>query len=209
MFVEEKKRKVRSDKKRDIKPTVPIALKECVERLSYIFNIPVKDVTETICLAGLESKKVIDLLSTSFRRDYRHDSTLYKGNLSRPSLQKEKILGLKDRITTRFSSDIYEKVNQLAYALDVTPTRATAMLLDASIRNTDYVNEFVKNHMESHLNPKKMKELNEVLTFINTNNPYDEKVSMSMLISYLVDELKIGVSQIGTSLSIWFDKVKK
>ncbi|MCM3176307.1 hypothetical protein [Cytobacillus horneckiae] len=56
-MIEEKKRKTRSDKKKDIKPTINIKLHECINRLSYITNTPVKDVGVHICMAELESKK--------------------------------------------------------------------------------------------------------------------------------------------------------
>ncbi|MCJ7992628.1 hypothetical protein MUB15_31250, partial [Priestia sp. OVS21] len=74
MSVEEKQRKVRCDKKRDVKPTIPIHLKECIYRLSYITNTPVKDVTESICISGLKSPKVMDYLSHYFRRGFSFEN---------------------------------------------------------------------------------------------------------------------------------------
>ncbi|MDA6082696.1 hypothetical protein OSJ97_24410, partial [Escherichia coli] len=61
-----KDRKTRSDKKRDVKPTISIDLKNCIYRLSYITNTPVKDVIETICEKGLQSRKVMEYLSEYF-----------------------------------------------------------------------------------------------------------------------------------------------
>lgn len=209
MIKEEKKRRPRSDKKRDIKPTIPVPLKECIERLSYITNTPVKDVSVAICESGLKSKKVIEFLSEGFRRDYRFNQIFFLGDLSKHSLQKEKIAGLKERITLRFTSSTYEKINALAYALDVTPSKATALLLDASIRNTNYVNDFVKHHLENQLDPGRMKELKEVLKFVNKNNPYNEEVSLAALISHLVDELKTGADHLGSTLQSWMNKLKK
>ncbi|AIE58946.1 hypothetical protein [Bacillus methanolicus] len=84
----EKERRTRSDKKRDVKPTITIQLKECIYRISYITNTPVKDVAETICEAGLVSRKVMDYLSQHFRRPVRLKNTLYMGDLDRPSLRK-------------------------------------------------------------------------------------------------------------------------
>ncbi|MCM3068585.1 hypothetical protein M3568_19950 [Priestia flexa] len=83
MRVEEKKRKIRSDKKRDVKPSLPIDLKECVYRLSYITNTPVKNVIESICISGLASSKVMDYLSNYFRRGFSFGSTVYMGDMSK------------------------------------------------------------------------------------------------------------------------------
>jgi hypothetical protein len=208
MKTEEKKRKVRSDKKRDVKPTISVNLKECVNRLSYITNTPVKDVAESICEAGLNSKKVIEYLSQYFRRDFRVGNTFYLGDLNRISLQKKKFNVPSSRITIRFTQSTYEKINALSYALDVTPTRATGILLDASIRNTNFINTFAKNYIKGQLDQGRMKELKKVLKFINENNPYEEDISWATLLSYIFDEIKEGTITVKTALVNWIDKYK-
>ncbi|MDE3841103.1 hypothetical protein C0966_17740 (plasmid) [Bacillus methanolicus] len=202
----EKERRTRSDKKRDVKPTITIQLKECIYRLSYITNTPVKDVAETICEAGLVSRKVMDYLSQHFRRPVRLKNTLYMGDLDRPSLQKRASAGQSERITIRLPQGTYENLTALAYALDVTPSRATALLLDASVRNSDFINEYVRDYLKQHLDDGRMRELKKVMKFINTNNPYEEEISWSALLSFLFDELKIGASNVSESIQDWLDK---
>lgn len=51
-----------------------------------------------------------------------------------------------------------------------------------------------------------MRELKKVMKFINTNNPYEEEISWSALLSSLFDELKIGASNISESIQDWLDK---
>ncbi|CAH0298343.1 hypothetical protein SRABI80_04162 [Peribacillus frigoritolerans] len=46
-------RKVRSDKKRDIKPKIPAALNECVHNLFHILNQPMKDIGAKIIFPGI------------------------------------------------------------------------------------------------------------------------------------------------------------
>ncbi|PHF12807.1 hypothetical protein COF79_31850, partial [Bacillus toyonensis] len=72
--------------------------------------------------------------SEYFRRDLVFGNTCYIGDLERTSLQRQKIDGLTDRITIRFTQEIAEKINSLAYALDVTPSKATAILLEVSLK---------------------------------------------------------------------------
>lgn len=206
--VEVKERKIRSDKKIDCKPTISLQLKDCIARLSYVTNTPVKDVAESACEAGIHSKKVIDYLSNYFRRDFQLGNTYYIGDLERISLQREKVKGLKDRITIRFSQSTYERINALAFALDCTPTKSTALLLEASIRNTEFINQFTKNYLKNHLDEGRMRELKKVLKFINQNNPYSEKISWATLLSYLFDELKMGTSSLTNALNNWIDKIK-
>lgn len=193
MLKVEKVRKIRSDKKRDVKPTVPLALKECIDRLSYITSIPIKDISEEICLYGLYSRKVIELLSEKFRRNYNFKNTLFVGDLNRESVQKQRIKGIKQRITIRFQQDVYEKINSLSYALDVTPTKATALLLDVAIRDNEFIVQFLEKNIIGELDINRQRELKAILKFINKNNPYAESVTISDLLMYYFDEIKSGL----------------
>ena len=193
MEIEKKVRKTRSDKKRDVKPTVPILLKECVEKLSYITRIPIKQICEEICESGLHNKIVIEHLSQYFRRNYLFKNNVFMGDLEKMSLQSERIEGIKERITIRFKQGSYEEINNLAYALDVTPTKATALLLDATIRNSDYINSFLQRNIVEKLDTSRQKELKAVLKFINKNNPYDKEITISALVAYYFDEIKTGL----------------
>ena len=203
-----KNRKVRSDKKRDVKPTISTNLKDCIYRLSYVTNTPVKDVAEIICAKGLQSRKVIEYLSNYFRRNLMFASTIYYGDLDRESLQRKYQKGKNERITIRFTQTIYEDIYKLSNALDVTPSKATALLLDASVRNTNLLNAFVKNHLHKHLDHNRMKELKAILKYINKNNPYSEEISWFALISMLIEEFKDSTSSIKEIIHSWIDKYK-
>ncbi|WP_237712869.1 hypothetical protein [Bacillus methanolicus] len=78
--------------------------------------------------------------------------------------------------------------------------------MDASIRNSDFINEYVRDYLKQHLDDGRMRELKKVMKFINTNNPYEEEISWSALLSFLFDELKIGASNISESIQDWLDK---
>lgn len=203
-----KNRKTRSDKKRDVKPTISLDLKNCIYRLSYITNTPVKDVIETICEKGLHSRKVIDHLSKYFRRQYQYMSTIYMGDLGRESLQRKYQSGKNERVTTRFNQDTFETIKKLSDALDVTPSKATALLLDASIRNTNLLNAYVKTYLHQHIDEGRMRELKLVLKYINKNNPYDEEISWFTLLSIIYDELKEGTTNVKEVVHSWIEKFK-
>ncbi|WP_061810485.1 hypothetical protein [Rossellomorea vietnamensis] len=206
--METKKRKVRSDKKRDVKPTISSNLKHCIYRLSYITSTPVKDVAETLCEKGLRSRKVMDYLSTYFRRDLKFANTIYIGDFERESLQRKVQTGKNERITIRFTQLSYEHISSLARALDVTPSKATALLLDASIRNTNLLNAFVKTYLHDHLDGNRMKELKEVLKYINKNNPYQEEISWFTLLSMIYEDVKESTSNVKDIVHHWMKKYK-
>lgn len=208
MRLEERKRKVRSDKKKDIKPTISIDLREVVCRLSYITTTPIKDVGEFICEYGLKSKDVIDILANHFRRDLVVNSTCYVGDLERVSLQKIKIEVPTERITIRFKSETYEKINALAYALDVTPSKATAVLLDISLKDSNVINSYIKSYLKETLDDKRIRELKKIIKFINEHNPYDEEFSWTEFMAYIFDGVKNQSKTMKDTLNEWIDKNK-
>jgi len=206
---EEEGRKVRSDKKRKVSPTIDIHLRESIYRLAYVSNTPVKDIGEAICHSGLLSKQVIEHLSKNFRRPVRLLNTLYLGDLSRPSVQKRRYAESTDRITIRFNQHTYNNLAALAYALDVTPSRACALLLDASIHTSDFLNDFFKDYLHIHLADKRMKELEKVMKFLDAHNPYKEEISWAVLLSTIYDEMRDGVSNISEAIGEFVSHWKK
>lgn len=203
-----KERKTRNDKKRDVKPTISADLKNCIYRLAYVTNKPVKDVVATICEKGLHERSVLEYLSKYFRREFKFMNTLYLGDLERESLQKKYQSGKNERVTTRFNQNTFETLNALSNALDVTPTKATALLLDASIRNTNLLNNFVKEYLHSNIDDNRMKELRLVLKYINKNNPYNEEISWFALLSLIFDEIKENTQNVRQTINKWLDRYK-
>lgn len=201
-------RKVRTDKKRDVKPTIPIELKDTIYRISYVIDTPVKEIVETIFLFGLGSRKVITILSENFKRSVRFHDTLFLGDLDKPSVQRLKPETRTERISTRLKQPDYENLVTLAFALDVTPSRAAALLLDVSIRHSDFVNSYFQQHLSQTLNYNRMIELRKIINFINKNNPYDETVSWLALISYIYTEIKDSAVSFNETLNDFIDKWK-
>lgn len=207
-MIEQKKKVMRSDKKIDCKPTISVDLKECIYRLSYITNTPVKDVAEEICKKGLHSRKVVEYLSEHFRRELRLGNTYYMGDLNRPSLQRVKYSSPTSRITIRFQQHDFWNIKALAFALDCTPSKATAILLEASIRNTDFINQFTKKYIKAQLDEQRLKELQRVIRYLNKNSPYEEKISWASLLSFLYDELRLSTNNMTKTLNKWIDQMK-
>ncbi|PEF33205.1 hypothetical protein [Bacillus wiedmannii] len=205
---ENKIRKIRSDKKEDIKPTICSELREVICGISYITNTPIKNVGEFICEYALKSKEVVDILAKHFRRGIQIDSTCYIGDLRRKSLQRQKLNGPTERITIRFRQETYEKITALEHALDVTKSKATALLLEVCVQHTNVVNEYIKTYLQNHLDKNRMKELKKIIHYINANNPYEEEFSFTELMAYLFDEIKGNSKNIKTRITEWIDQYK-
>ncbi|SKA88782.1 hypothetical protein [Sporosarcina newyorkensis] len=199
-------RKQRSDKKRHVGPTISIVLKDTIHRLSYITDTPVKDVGEAICISGMKSRKVVEYLAQSFRREIRLGNTLYMGDLSRPSLQRKVAAGKTERISIRFHAHDYEGISALAYALDVSPTRATALLLDASIRNSEFLNDYVRDYLRRELDERRMEELRKVMRYLRKNNPYEDDLTWTHLLTYIYDEVKDSAQSVADGVGMFISR---
>ncbi|WJD83845.1 hypothetical protein [Priestia megaterium] len=47
-----------------------------------------------------------------------------------------------------------------------------------------------------------------MLKFINKNNPYKEEYRLHNLISYIMDELKVGATSLGSSVQSWLESIQ-
>lgn len=190
------KRKTRSDKKRDIKPTVTRELRDCIFRLSFITDTPVKDVIEEILISGSGRKKVMSYLSRYFLRDVRMANTLYMGNPNSVPVSKRMLDGKGERISTRVTESMHDSLSALAYAMGCSVSRACALLIDATVRDTDFVNEFAKEYIERNVDKSRMEELKKVLMYINAGNPFDERISWAGLLNHLIEEVQVHAEKV-------------
>ncbi len=194
-------RQSRSDRKRDIKPTVTVQLRDCIYRLSFITDAPVKDVIEAILIDGSQRKKPLSHLSQYFLRDTRIGSTVYMGDNNRIPVGRRGDNEKTVRISTRVTQGMYSNLEAVAYAMGCSVSKACTLLIDATVRDVDFVNDFVKEFLEENLDDKRMKELEKVLKYINAGNPYSERISYAALLSYLMDEVRVGAEKVQDTVS--------
>ena len=164
-----KPRKTRSDKKKEVKATLSIDLKDAIYRLSFLTLTHVKDVCEYLCHAALNERKIIEKLSTNFLHDIRYSDTLFRGHLTNKQIEK-RISGTTSRVTLKFKRADYEAIYSLSYALEVSPSRTTAILLDMSMKDISIVNQYVKDYLHDNLTHYQMSELKYLLAYLNRTN---------------------------------------
>lgn len=166
-------RKVRSDKKREVQPTISVSLKMEIERLGYILDIPVKDVGQGLCYEGVHDEAVLDYLSPHFRGNVRSGKTIYFGNPEEEPPRAPLTFKKKARISIRFPQEEYGDIKLLATTFDVTPSRAVAILLDASIRNVYIIETMLQMYNERmSLDDGVKRELKALMRYVNKDNPY-------------------------------------
>ena len=163
--------------------------------------MPIKDVAEEICKSGMKREKVMSHLSKYFIRDIRVGHIIYFGDEERKPVLK-RIPGQTEKISIRFLPREYGFLDALSYAMGLNSvSRACALLIEATIRDVDFVNDFVEDYLKQHLDKERMDELKEILQYLNKNNPYDEQISWARFFSYLMGEVKDSVHRAQETVS--------
>lgn len=180
-------RKERSDKKREVKPLIPSISRENIFRISHVTQTPIKDICEFLVVHMLRDRNTIELLSKHFKRNVGIGSTLYRGDLGNVPVSK-RLKVESGLVTIKFKREDYELICALAYALDVTPTRATAILLELGTKNIKAVNEYVHEYMVGEISDSRMRELRRVLSFVNQYN--EDNSSWLSLLSTIVGDIR-------------------
>lgn len=140
-------RKKRSDMKREVKPLLPIDVKDAIYRISYKTHTPIKDVCEYLVVAAMNDRKILTELSACFQRNLKFEKTIFFGNLNKRRIKK-RFDGYKETVTIKFKHTDYEFICELGYALDCRPTVVVAILLQVAIRNKNIIENYMKNHSQ-------------------------------------------------------------
>lgn len=140
-------------------------------------------------------------LSKYFLRDVRVGRSIYMGDNRKVPVGKRTSNGDTVRVSTRVTQDMYGDLEGVAYAMGCSVSRACALLLDATVRDADFINDFARIYIESNVDETRMKELRKVLKYINAGNPFNERISWASLLSYLVDEVRVGAEKVQDTVS--------
>ncbi|PEB42254.1 hypothetical protein [Bacillus pseudomycoides] len=206
METKEKRRKVRSDKKREIKPSVPLNLYECVSQISYVLEKPMKQVAEELCKEGLCSEKVIDKLSIYFTRDYWKDQyTLIRGFSGN---QRYNIYDGVDkrRVSIRFEQSTYNRLSALSFALDLTPSSGTALLLKTAISDPSVMEMYFMKYLSDELDSRRMQQLKYILNYIGEENDLDVEFDINTFIAYMIDQTKRKTVKLKQAITKFLDE---
>lgn len=177
-------RATRSDKKRDVKPTVPISLKDKIYRLAFITNSPVKNVCVDLVIYSLNSSEVRDNIAPYVRRDVRLGNSFLNGSAKRGELPLNLNKEETERLSMRLPQTVHNSIAAVAYGLDCTISKATATLLHEAIDDFDFLNRYVKAYLENNLDDYHLRELEKII------ESTDESESLTSVLGAIIDEIK-------------------
>lgn len=155
------RRLTRSDKKKDVKPTISENLKTTLYKFCELSNKHVKDVAEELCVIGCKSEFVISEMRNLFRRDYKWNETVTFGN---PNIPRIKVTTSPDKgkVTIKFKQKDYDQIADFAYCLGITPTTACAVLIMNTLSNRRFMQWYLANYY-SRLNHDTMRNIYRLL----------------------------------------------
>jgi len=191
-------RQQRADKKRDIKPTIALELKDVIYRISHMTYIPVKDVCQQMTILVLKDRKSMEQLSKYFKRDLRVENTFFMGSITNEGIVKRR-KEAGERVTIRYTQKEYESLAALSYALDCTPSRTVALLLEIGMQNIKFINAFIKQHLQKELSNTQMRELREILKYVSEVD--DTHHSWASLLALVNEEIGSPVQNIRESIT--------
>ncbi len=208
MIAKEKdKRKKRKDAKYEIKPTIPLSIKINLERISFITGKSMKEIGEQLCEEGIRSNEIIDLLSQFFIRNYWHNSTYIFGNNERESLQNQKLSDKTERISLKLEKNIGEKIKELGFSLDVTPSKAAAILIDCTFKHSNFISSYLKENVSTKMEYEKVLELRKILSDMNKVSS-THIVSWAGFLTYLFARIEGDKAFVSEEVYGWIDAFK-
>lgn len=184
----------RIDKKRDVKPTVHTEFKETIYNLASITDVSVMDLVEEMTMYSIRNKRILKDLSPYFVRDVYIDKTLYIGHRNADRLGPTSGGINFVRVKTRLTQDVFADLAMIAYALDVRPARACAILIDDALHSQDFLDGYIKRYLTSNVSDHQFLELKKIFEYVNRDENYN--VSWATLLSYIVREVKEPLTSI-------------
>ena len=182
-------RKVRSDKKIDVKPTCEIQLYNCVSNIADLTGMSMQHVAEHMCVEGMKSNIVVEHISEYFVREIFYRNTLYRPKRDFLGKQRKKRSSLSKRVSIRFSQEWHQILYEFSIALGVSVSESARIMLAGSIRNSNIVKEYINTYVKQPMNQRQKVFLSEILQFIKKENPYKDDFSFKDLLGYLKDEI--------------------
>lgn len=154
-------KKIRSDKKVDLKATLSVQSKERLRAFSAACNEPLKDVSERFLSLALYSRIIISELCVWFRRNYIYDNSIAFGDLDRPKIVV-KSSGPSDVVSLKLRRPVYEKLCELAHALDIPPSTTVSLLLVSAMNDPQFMKDYMDQFL-SDMDPYEIKEIKKIL----------------------------------------------
>ena len=186
----EGRRKVRSDKKRDVRATVTIELKDCIYRLNEVTKVKVKDISEQFTLLVMRDKDMMNDFSEYFKRTIKVGNTLYRGSINNKQMIKL-LPGRTETISIKFKQSDYNYISDLAYVFNISASRMVAVLIQYAVADLEIIADFIVTHKDLRFTQSETIILKEILTYVNyaTDSSYSWRYFLNLMSDILGEKI--------------------
>lgn len=180
-----RRRKIRSDKKKQIRPSLNLEIYESIYRLSTITRRPVKDICEILILHGLKSDEILVSLSQYLKRNIQVKNSIYRGHIDNEPLYDVYTDARRNRVSFTLQMETYDLLYTMAYCFGVSVSKMAAVLLFESLIDIDFIESFLESYLDS-LNDTRKRELRKLLKYIQSETA--QNFTLADLLAYLVEQ---------------------
>lgn len=166
-------RKTRSDKKREVKPTISAYIKRNLFTLAKIVDLPLKDVALIMIGDGLFDDRVLKEFQPLMVSNFCIGNTTYIGNRENHPISI-KYRGGKEKISIRFPSIVYENLRNLSFAIGAPPTTTASLMLRKAMFNSSFMESHVIEYSRHIENVQRVDELKRFIEYLPNTIPKED-----------------------------------
>lgn len=160
---------MRTDKKRDVKPTISNYVKDNLYDFAFLTDQPVKDAGLILIEEGLRQDRILCEFQPLMITNFVMDNHFYFGDANRQPT-KIRYRGPTGKVTIKFPNDIYDELRRLAFAIGLTPTSTAAILIHKTLYNRDFMDEHKYQYLK-RIGPSRFAELERFIIEIRRTIP--------------------------------------
>lgn len=176
-----------------VKPYVEVKQKETLLKLNFLTGLPIKDICNDLMEHAVSSNYAM-FLTQHFKRGVIINKLQFPAKNDPVPFPEAK--GETTRITLKVNNRIHEYANSLYYATDVSVPKILASMINYSIKDNKFFNEYVSHHLTEKIGEERKRLLKSVMNDINKETECDENISS--LVFYIIEmekEIDEGIGE--------------
>lgn len=168
-----------------VKPYINVKQKETISKLNFLTGLPIKDICNDLMEHAVKSNYAI-FLTQHFKRGVIINKLQFPAK--NDPVPFPEVKGETTRITLKVNNRIHEYANSLYYATDVSVPKILASMINYSINDNKFFNDYVSKYLTEKIGEDRKKLLKSVMDDVNGVTECDENISS--LLFYIVETEK-------------------
>lgn len=170
---------------KDVQPFITTITKDVIYKMSYITGKSSKEICKDLCLHTLENKKKLtEELLPFIKWEIKIENNLYSP-YDEP-IERYPVTGSLERVALRIDLNSYDFAKSLAYSLGWTAPKVIAYCIERSIRDFDFVNQYIVDYLETSMGKNQKDVINGIMKDVNES--LNEELSLSILLIDIMEE---------------------